>query len=33
LREDVDRTMRLLGTACVDDIDATLVEPPDTWPR
>jgi isopentenyl diphosphate isomerase/L-lactate dehydrogenase-like FMN-dependent dehydrogenase len=33
LREDVDRTMRLLGTARIDDIDATLVEPPTTWPR
>jgi isopentenyl diphosphate isomerase/L-lactate dehydrogenase-like FMN-dependent dehydrogenase len=33
LREDVDRTMRLLGVARVDDIDASLVEPPATWPR
>jgi L-lactate dehydrogenase (cytochrome) len=33
LREDVDRTMRLLGVARVGDLDATFVEPPAVWPR
>jgi L-lactate dehydrogenase (cytochrome) len=33
LREDVDRTMRLLGVARICDLDATSVELPTTWPR
>jgi isopentenyl diphosphate isomerase/L-lactate dehydrogenase-like FMN-dependent dehydrogenase len=33
LREDVDRTMRLLGVARVGDLDATSVELPAAWPR
>ncbi len=33
LREDVERSMRLLGVARVGDIDATSVEPPAVWPR
>jgi L-lactate dehydrogenase (cytochrome) len=33
LREDVDRTMRLLGVARIDDLEATSVELPAAWPR
>ncbi len=33
LRQDVDRTMRLLGVARVGDLDTTSVEPPAVWPR
>ena len=33
LREDVDRTMRLLGVARIGDLDTTSVELPTVWPR
>jgi len=32
MRQDVDRTMRLLGAESVADIDASLVRPPTAWP-
>ncbi len=32
-REDIDRTMRLLGVATVGELDRSLVDPPDRWPR
>ena len=31
LREDIDRTMRLLGIASVDNIDGSIVIPPSEW--
>ncbi len=33
LRDDVDRTMRLLGVARVPDLDSSYVEEPSAWPR
>jgi isopentenyl diphosphate isomerase/L-lactate dehydrogenase-like FMN-dependent dehydrogenase len=33
LREDIDRTMRLIGAASVGEIDAALVDLPPAWPR
>jgi isopentenyl diphosphate isomerase/L-lactate dehydrogenase-like FMN-dependent dehydrogenase len=33
LRQDIDRTMRLIGAASVTDLDASLIDPPATWPR
>ncbi len=33
LREDIDRTMRLVGASSVPDIDAGLVDVPSLWPR
>jgi isopentenyl diphosphate isomerase/L-lactate dehydrogenase-like FMN-dependent dehydrogenase len=33
LRQDIDRTMRLIGAASVTDLDASLIDLPVTWPR
>jgi isopentenyl diphosphate isomerase/L-lactate dehydrogenase-like FMN-dependent dehydrogenase len=33
LRQDIDRTMRLLGVASIDELDRSLVDGPDVWPR
>jgi len=32
MRQDIDRTMRLLGADSVSDIDASLIRPPAVWP-
>lgn len=32
LRQDIDRTMRLVGAATVNDVDRSLVIPPSAWP-
>ena len=33
LRQDIDRTLRLLGVASIDEVDRSLVDVPVDWPR
>ena len=33
LRQDIDRTMRLLGVGSIGEVDRSLVDVPDHWPR
>lgn len=33
LRQDIDRTMRLIGAASLEDLDSSVIALPPTWPR